>query len=185
MTTAPEQPAAPETTDDSSAAPAGGETKKADEAEEAGEAVASARRRARGLTLWAFIALVLSPFSVPTFGAGFILGGLLIVVCVILWRRGLDARRPLAAGIVAVSISVVSAGACGVLFLRPAEVVGGEARRQGRIERRFDRAFDAAADAPEAGAASESDIDGGNPPDVGGSGDDADTLLDADSPDRR
>jgi hypothetical protein len=106
------------------------------------------QRRARGLTLWAIVAVVVSPFSLPSFGAGFLLGAGLVVVSVLLERRGVRARGPLIAGIVAMVSSLAFAGACGFLFLRTAEVTGREEAHQDRVERRFDRAFDAAGDAP-------------------------------------
>ncbi|MBM4282485.1 MAG: cytochrome d ubiquinol oxidase subunit II [Deltaproteobacteria bacterium] len=109
------------------------------------------RQRARGLTLWAVVAMALSPFSVPTFGAGALLGMALIVVALLLERRGIRARGPLVAGIVAVASSLAFAGACGFLVLRTAEVTGREEARQDRVERRFDRAFDAAGRAPPSG----------------------------------
>jgi hypothetical protein len=112
------------------------------------EDAARRRRRARGLTLWAILALALSPFSLATFGAGFFLGAGLVVVSVVLQRRGYRVRGPLAAGLVAVASSLGFAGACGWLFLRTAEVTGREEARQDRVERRFDRAFEAAAEAP-------------------------------------
>ena len=106
------------------------------------------KRPARGLLAWSIVALVLSPFSIPTFGIGLALGIGLIVVAAIFQKRGFDARGHLAAGIVAVTLGVASAGACGWLFLRPAEVTGSEAVRQNRVEARFDRFFDNATDAP-------------------------------------
>jgi hypothetical protein len=112
------------------------------------EAVRRSRRRARGLTLWAICAVGLSPFAVPTMGAGLFLGVGLIVVALVLERRGLRARGPLVAGIVAVVSSLGFAGACGMLVLRTAAVSGREEARQDRVERRFDRAFDAATAAP-------------------------------------
>jgi hypothetical protein len=126
----------------------------------------AARRLSRWLTLWSIVAVALSPFALPTFGAGFLLGAGLIVAAVLLERRGIRARGALAAGIVAVGLSLASAGACGFLFLRTAEVTGSEERRQERVEQRFDQAFDAARSAPGAG----SDV-----------GDDADTVPGADS----
>ena len=106
------------------------------------------QRPARGLLAWSIIALVLSPFSIPTFGIGLALGIGLIVVAAVFQRRGFDARGHLAAGIVAVTMGFASAGACGWLFLRPAAVTGTEAVRQNRVEARFDRFFDTATDAP-------------------------------------
>jgi hypothetical protein len=110
--------------------------------------VPTRRRRARGLTLWAVVAVVLSPFSLATFGAGLFLGVGLIVASLLLERRGARARGPLIAGIVAVASSLISAGACGWLVFRTAEVSGREEARQERVERRFDRAFEAAGGAP-------------------------------------
>ncbi len=129
------------------------------------------KRPARGLLAWSIVALVLSPFSIPTFGIGLALGVGLIVVAAVFQKRGFDARGHLAAGIVAVALGVASAGACGWLFLRPAEVTGKEAVRQNRVEARFDRFFDNASDAPP-----ETDADGGMK--TG----DAGVAVDADSP---
>jgi len=106
------------------------------------------KRPARGLLAWSIVAIVLSPFSIPTFGVGLALGVGLIIVAAIFQRRGFDARGHLAAGIVAVTLGVVSAGACGWLFLRPAEVTGKEATRQNRVEAKFDRFFNNATEAP-------------------------------------
>jgi hypothetical protein len=105
-------------------------------------------RPAKGLTLWAILAVALAPFSVATFGAGFVLGGGLIVVSLLLERRGFRARGPLVAGVVAVVLSAVSATAFSWFVLRPAEVTGREEVRQGRVERGFDRAFEEAGRAP-------------------------------------
>lgn len=97
--------------------------------------------RARGLTLLSILAVALSPFSIPTFGVGAALGVFLIIAGALLERRKLRARGPIAAGIVALVLSAVSAGACGWFVLRPAEVKGREERRQDRVEDRFDEAF--------------------------------------------
>jgi hypothetical protein len=104
--------------------------------------------RARGLTLISFLALVLSPFPIPTFGVGIALGVFLIVVCAVLMKRGYRARAPLAAGIVAVVVGAASAGACGWFVLRTVEVTGGEEVRQDRVEDRFERAFEDSVRAP-------------------------------------
>ena len=101
-----------------------------------------AHPRARGLLVWSVVALAMSPFSIPTFGVGAALAIGLIVVAAVLQSRGFDARRPLAAGIVALSLNAVSAGACSWLVLRTAEVTGREAVRQDKVEDRFDKAFD-------------------------------------------
>jgi hypothetical protein len=139
-----------------------------------------AKRRARGLTLWAIIAVALSPFSVATFGAGLVLGVGLIVVSLVLERRGLRARGPLAAGIAAVASSLLFAGACGWLVLRTAEVTGREEARQDRVERKFDRAFDAAGGAPASSSASTSSA--ARETEHPRSGDDASADAGAESP---
>jgi hypothetical protein len=113
------------------------------------EAEKTAKRRARGLTLWAIIAIALSPFSIPTSGFSFVVALGLVGVALLMRFRGFNATRPLIAGIVAVSGNLVSAGACSYLFLRTAEVTGREAVRQDRVEDRFDEAFDDAEDAPQ------------------------------------
>jgi hypothetical protein len=105
--------------------------------------------RARGLAAWSVVALLLSPFAISTFGIGAALAIGLVVVSAVLQARGFDARRPMAAGIVALVINLSSAGACGWLVLRTAEVTGREAVRQNTVERRFDRAFDNATAPPE------------------------------------
>jgi hypothetical protein len=145
------------------------------------------RRRARGLTLWAIVAVALSPFSLATFGAGFFLGGGLIAVSLILERRGLRARGPLVAGIVAVASSLAFAGACGWLVFRTAEVTGRDEARQDRVERRFDRAFDAAGGAPTSSRSSRSSSPpASRAPPTGAehspAGDDAGAVGGADSP---
>ncbi|HEY1100878.1 MAG TPA: hypothetical protein VGF99_18205 [Myxococcota bacterium] len=119
------------------------------------------------------MALVLSPFSIPTFGVGLALGIGLIVVAAVMQHRGFSARGPLAAGIIAVTIGLASAGACGWLVLRPAEVKGREAVRQERVENRFDRFFSNATDAPP--DATSATVDGGVP------AGDAGVPVDADS----
>jgi hypothetical protein len=126
-----------------------------------------AHPRARGLLVWSVVALAMSPFSIPTFGVGAALAVGLIVVAGILQSRGFDARRPLAAGIVALSLNAVSAGACSWLVLRTAEVTGREAVRQDKVEDRFDKAFDNATAPPE---------------DTNTSGGDAGVPVDAHSP---
>jgi hypothetical protein len=131
------------------------------------------RRVVRGLWAASALALALAPFSVPTFGAGIALGVGLIVVGVVFQRRGFAARRYIAVGVIAVVLGVASAGACGWFVLRPAEVTGGEERRQDRVEARFNSAFDNAANAPGAEA------------DVGHTTDDAGPAVDADSPARK
>lgn len=98
--------------------------------------------RARGLTLLSIVALLLSPFSIPTFGTGMGLGVILIGIAIILERRGYRARGPLAAGVVSVVVGATSAGACGWFVLRTAEVTGREEVRQDRVEDRFDKAFE-------------------------------------------
>jgi hypothetical protein len=131
------------------------------------------RRVVRGMWAWSALALVLAPFSVPTFGAGIVLGIGLIGVGVVFQRRGFAARRYIAVGVTAVVLGVASAGACGWFVLRPAEVTGREERRQDRVESKFDSAFDNAANAPGAEA------------DVGHTTDDAGPAVDADSPARK
>lgn len=106
------------------------------------------RRRARGLTLWSALVLLMSPFSIPTFGMSGVLAVALVIVSALLQWRGFDARRPLAAGIVAVCLNVLSAGACSWLVLRTAEVTGIEAIRQEGVEQDFDRVFDEATKPP-------------------------------------
>jgi hypothetical protein len=113
-----------------------------------GEVVPLDRRRARGLTLWSVLVLVMSPFSIPTFGMSGVLAVALVIVAGLLQWRGLDARRPMAAGIVAVCLNALSAGACSWLVLRTAEVTGIEAIRQEGVEQDFDRAFDEATKPP-------------------------------------
>jgi hypothetical protein len=76
------------------------------------------------------------------------MGLLLLVVSVVLRRRGVHTRGLFLAGLLAVTLSLVSAGACGWLVLRTAQVSGREEARHDRVERRFDRAFDAAGRAP-------------------------------------
>ena len=105
--------------------------------------------RARGLAAWSVVALLLSPFAINTFGIGAALAIGLVVVSAVLQARGFDARRPMAAGIAALAINASSAGACGWLVLRTAEVTGREAVRQNNVELRFDRAFDSATAPPE------------------------------------
>lgn len=106
------------------------------------------RRRARGLTVWSVLALVMSPFSVPTFGMSGVLAVALVIVAGLLQWQGLDARRPLAAGVVAICLNALSAGACSWLVLRTAEVTGIEAIRQQGVEQDFDRVFDDATKPP-------------------------------------
>ncbi len=131
------------------------------------------KKPARGLLAWSIVAVLLSPFSIPTFGIGVGLAIGLIVVAAVFQKRGFDARGHLAAGIVSLCIGLASAGACGWLFLRPAEVTGREAVRQERVENRFDRFFDRATDAPP---------DDGMPTTDGGSkAGDAGVAVDADS----
>ncbi|MDP2341736.1 MAG: hypothetical protein Q8O67_12325 [Deltaproteobacteria bacterium] len=120
--------------------------------------------RARGLTLISILALVLSPFPIPTFGVGIALGVFLIVACIVLTRRGYRARAPLAAGVVAVVVGAASAGACGWFVLRTVEVTGGEEVRQDRVEDRFERAFEDSERAPN--NAKESVRDAGVAPDA-------------------
>lgn len=133
------------------------------------------QRRARGLTLWSVMALLLSPFSIPTFGvSGALAAGLVIVASLLQWR-GLDARRPLAAGIIALCLNGLSAGACSWLVLRTAEVTGFEAVRQEAVEDRFDQVFKDATRAPTGGPAGVT-VDGGV------TGGDAGPVVDADSP---
>lgn len=131
--------------------------------------------RARGLTLLSIVALGLSPFSVPTFGAGTALGVVLIGIAIILERRGYRARGPLAAGVVSVVVGATSAGACGWFVLRTAEVTGKEEIRQDRVEDRFDQAFENSERAPQ----KEERNDGGQPPRDAGPGLDADSRLSA------
>jgi len=130
--------------------------------------------RARGLTLMSIVAVGLAPFAIPTFGVGIALGVFLIVTALILQHRGYRARGPLVAGIFAVVIGGVSAGACGFFVLRTAEVSGKEERRQDRIEDRFDKAFEKSEQAPQKDSSPEAD---GGTLTV-----DAGTPLDADSP---
>ena len=129
------------------------------------------KKPARGLLAWSIVAILLSPFAIPTFGIGVALAIGLIVVAAIFQKRGFDARGHLAAGIVALSLGLVSAGACGWLFLRPAEVTGREAVRQDRVESRFDRFFNNATEAP-----ADTTTDGGT------KAGDAGVAVDADSP---
>jgi hypothetical protein len=100
------------------------------------------RKPARHLTLLAFAAITLSFVAVPGYGAGPILGVILLAISLVLRRRGYDVRRPIAAAISAFVISALSAGACQLFFLRPAEVSGADERRQDRVEERFERAFE-------------------------------------------
>ncbi len=134
------------------------------------------RRRARGLTLWSVIALVLSPFSIPTLGMSAVIAAGLVVVSLVLRWRGFDARRPCVAGIVALVLNAVSAGACSWLVLRTAEVGGSEAARQETIERDFDRVFEDATKPPAR--------DGLPVRDDGTAQDDAGPSIDADSSSR-
>ena len=131
--------------------------------------------RARGLTLLSTVALLLSPFSVATFGIGIGLGVVLIGTAIILERRGFRARGPLAAGIVAVVVGGTSAGACGWFVLRTAEVTGKEEVRQDRVEDRFERAFENSERAPSKDGASSGTTAGTRARDGG-------TAPDADSP---
>ncbi len=131
------------------------------------------RRRARGLTLWSLLALVLSPFSIPTLGMSAVIAAGLIVVALVLRWQGFDARRPLAVGIVALALNALSAGACSWLVLRTAEVGGGEATRHKTINQDFDRVFEDATKPP---------ARGGTPArDDGTAQDDAGPSIDADS----
>ena len=135
------------------------------------------RRRARGLTLWSVLVLVMSPFSIPTFGMSGVLAVALIVVAGLLQWQGFDARRPMAAGVVAVCLNAVSAGACSWLVLRTAEVTGREAIRQQGVEQDFDRVFDEATRPPSrSGTTVRDEVT------VGG---DAGPAVDADSPAHR
>jgi len=90
----------------------------------------------------------MSPFSIPTFGMSGVLAVALIIVAGLLRWQGFDARRPMAAGIVAVCLNALSAGACSWLVLRTAEVTGIEAIRQEGVEQDFDRVFDEATKPP-------------------------------------
>lgn len=128
------------------------------------------RRRARGLTLWSIIVIVMSPFSIPTFGMSGVLAAALVIVAALLHWRGLDARRPLAAGIVALCLNGLSAGACSWLVLRTAEVTGVEAVRQEVVEDRFDEVFKEAT-RPPTREGTRADVSGG----------DAGPAVDADS----
>ncbi len=134
------------------------------------------RRRARGLTLWSLIALVLSPFSIPTLGMSAVIAAGLVVVALVLRWQGFDARRPLAVGIVALALNAVSAGACSWLVLRTAEVGGGEATRHDSIEHDFDRVFEDATKPPSRPETTSRD--------ASATVDDADPAADADSPSR-
>jgi hypothetical protein len=130
------------------------------------------RRRARGLTLWSVLVLLMSPFSIPTFGMSGVLAVALVIVAGLLQWRGFDARRPMAAGIVAICLNGLSAGACSWLVLRTAEVTGIEAIRQEGVEQDFDRVFDEATKPPSRGTAVRDDATTGG---------DAGPAVDADS----
>lgn len=133
--------------------------------------------RARGLTLWAIVAVAMSPFSIPTGGVSVVVALGLIAVALVMRFRGFNATRPLVAGVVAVCGNMISAGACSYLFLRPAEVSGHEATRQDRVEDRFDRAFDRATEVTPQGDGSKDD--------TGASKGGAEVKGDADSPTTR
>ncbi len=100
------------------------------------------KEKARGLTLLSILAVLLSPFSIPTFGLGIALGVVLIIASVVLRRQGYRAGGPLAAGVIAVVVGATSAGACGWFVLRTAEVTGKEELRQDRVGDRFEEAFE-------------------------------------------